>query len=103
MKRHVLVSLPEGIWNIIDNDLKGLIGDEDSEVIRNMIISYLMEKGYLLKCKKGNDQQSNREQITSELDVHDSMITALTEIFEEKGQLSPEEWEKRVQKKLHSQ
>jgi metal-responsive CopG/Arc/MetJ family transcriptional regulator len=103
LKRRVLVSLPEGIWNIIDNDLKGLIGDEDSEVIRNMIISYLIEKGYLLKCKKGNDQQTNREQITSELDVHDSMITALTEILEEKGQLNPEEWEKRVQKKLHSQ
>ena len=29
------------------------------------------------------------------------MITALTEILEEKGQLKPEEWEKRVQKKLH--
>ena len=29
--------------------------------------------------------------IASELDVHDSMITALTELLEEKGQLNPEE------------
>ena len=32
-----MVSLPEGIWNIIDNDLDGLIGDGDSEIIKNMI------------------------------------------------------------------
>ena len=98
-----MVSLPEGIWNIIDNDLDGLIGDGDSEIIKNLVISYLTEKGYLLKGKKGNSHQTNTEQITSELGIHDSMITALTEILEEKGQLNPEEWEKRVQKKLHSQ
>ena len=98
--RRALVSLPDGIWNIIDTDLKGLIGDDDSEVIRNLIIAYLTEKGYLLKGKKP-DVQVNTEQIASELDIHDSMITALTEILEEKGQLNPEEWEKRVQKKLH--
>jgi metal-responsive CopG/Arc/MetJ family transcriptional regulator len=101
--RHVVVSLPEGIWSIIDNDLKGFIGDGDSEVIRNLVISYLMEKGYLTKSKKSDGQNVNTEHIKSEIDVHDSMITALTEILEEKGQLNPEEWEKRVQKKLHTQ
>jgi hypothetical protein len=102
--RHAMVSLPEGIWNIIDNDLNGLIGDGDSEIIKNLVISYLTEKGYLLKDKKkGDSHRTNTEQITSELGIHDSMIIALTEILEEKGQLNPEEWEKRVQKKLHSQ
>jgi hypothetical protein len=99
--RRTLVSLPDGVWNIIDTDLRGLIGDGDSEVIRNLVISYLTEKGYLLKGKKNDGQRSNTEHISSELDIHDSMITALTEILEEKGQLNPEEWEKRVQKKLH--
>ena len=98
--RRALVSLPDGVWNIIDTDLKGQIGDGDSEVIRNLVIAYLTEKGYLLKGKKG-ESQVNTEQIASELDVHDTMITALTELLEEKGQLNPEEWEKRVQKKLH--
>ena len=100
--RHAIVSLPEGIWNIIDNDLNGLIGEGDSEIIKNLVISYLTEKGYILKGKKCENHHTNTEQITSEIDIHDSMITALTEILEEKGQLNPEEWEKRVQKKLHS-
>ncbi len=100
--RRALVSLPDGVWNIIDSDLKGQIGDGDSEVIRNLVIAYLTEKGYLLKGKKNDTQQGgSTEQIASELDIHDSMITALTELLEEKGQLNPEEWEKRVQKKLH--
>jgi len=94
--RRALVSLPDGVWNIIDKDLKGQLGDGDSEVIRNLVIAYLSEKGYLLK---GKEQQN--EQIASELDIHDTMITALTELLEEKGQLNHEEWEKRIQKKLH--
>ncbi len=47
--RRALVSLPDGVWKIIDNELKGQIGDGDSEVIRNIVIAYLTEKGYLLK------------------------------------------------------
>ena len=49
MTRRALVSLPEGVWNITDNELKGKIGDEDHEVIRNIVISYLTERCYLLK------------------------------------------------------
>jgi metal-responsive CopG/Arc/MetJ family transcriptional regulator len=102
--RRALVSLPDGVWNIIDTDLKGQIGDGDSEVIRNLVISYLTERGYLLKGKLNSEQQQQTdktEQIASELYIHDTMITALTELLEEKGQLNPNEWEKRVQKKLH--
>jgi hypothetical protein len=102
--RRALVPIPDGVWNIIDTDLKGQIGNGDSEVIRNLVISYLTEKGYLLKGKVNSEQQQQTdktEQIASELDIHDTMITALTELLEEKGQLNPNEWEKRVQKKLH--
>lgn len=96
--RRALVSLPDGVWNVIDNDLKGQIGDGDSEVIRNVVITYLTEKGYLLK---GKQNLLSTDQIASELDIHDNMITALTELLEEKGQINHEEWEKRIQKKLH--
>ena len=48
MKR-ILVSLPEGIWEIVNNDLKGKIGESDSEVVRNIVIAFLSEKGYLAK------------------------------------------------------
>jgi len=48
MKR-VLVSLPSGIWEIINNDLRGKIGESDSEVVRSVVIAYLSEKGYFNK------------------------------------------------------
>ena len=48
MKR-VLVSIPDGAWEIIEKELKGKIGDRDSEIIRNIVLAYLSEKGYLKK------------------------------------------------------
>jgi hypothetical protein len=95
--RRALVSLPEGVWKVIDEKLKGEIGDGDSEVIRNIVIAYLTEKGYLLSMKaKGPSTNS----IASELDMHDVMITALAELLEEKGGLNYSEWENRIKKKL---
>lgn len=46
--KKVLVSLPEGIFNQV-RELKGKLGESDSEVIRTMVISFLSEKGYLVK------------------------------------------------------
>lgn len=46
--KKVLVSLPEGIFNLI-RELKGKLGESDSEVVRTMVISFLSEKGYLDK------------------------------------------------------
>ena len=51
MKR-VLVSLPSGIWEIINNDLKGKLGKSDSEIVRSVVIAYLSEKGYFNKKVK---------------------------------------------------
>jgi metal-responsive CopG/Arc/MetJ family transcriptional regulator len=46
--KKVLVSLPEGIFNLV-RELKGKLGESDSEVVRTMVISFLSEKGYLVK------------------------------------------------------
>jgi len=46
--RKILVSIPEGIFKII-KDLKGKIGESDSEVVRNIVVAYLSEQGYLAK------------------------------------------------------
>tara|TARA_Y100000310_G_C20662270_1_gene805426 strand:- start:1773 stop:1928 length:156 start_codon:yes stop_codon:yes gene_type:complete len=46
MKR-ILVSIPDGSWKIIEKELIGKIGEKESEVIRNIVISYLSEKGYI--------------------------------------------------------
>jgi metal-responsive CopG/Arc/MetJ family transcriptional regulator len=49
--KKVLVSLPEGIYNIVKG-LQNRIGESDSEVIRNIVIAYLSEQGYLAKGGK---------------------------------------------------
>ncbi len=46
--KKILVSLPEGIYEIV-HELKGKIGESDSEVVRAMVIGFLSEKGYLTK------------------------------------------------------
>jgi metal-responsive CopG/Arc/MetJ family transcriptional regulator len=46
--KKILVSLPEGIHGIV-RELKGKLGESDSEVIRTMVISFLSDKGYLAK------------------------------------------------------
>lgn len=46
--KKILVSLPEGIFNLV-KELKGKIGDTDSEIVRNIVVAYLSEQGYLAK------------------------------------------------------
>jgi hypothetical protein len=97
--RRALVTLPEGVWRVIDTELKGKIGDGDSEVIRNVVTSYLTERGYLLKPKY---EKASTNQIAGELDIHDSMITSLVEILEKKGIITQNEWERLIRQKVEA-
>jgi hypothetical protein len=49
--KKILVSLPEGIFNLI-RELKGKIGETDSETVRNIVVAYLSEQGYLAKKRQ---------------------------------------------------
>lgn len=97
ISRRALVSLPEGVWKVIDEQLKGKIGNGDSEVIRNIVLSYLMERGYLMKPK---EKSVSLDQIAGELDIHDSMITSLAEVLEKKGIMTEAEWEQNIKKRV---
>jgi len=48
----VLVSLPDGIHEIIEKELIGKLGYSRSEVVRVLVITQLIELGYLGKGKK---------------------------------------------------
>jgi hypothetical protein len=48
MKRY-LVSLDESHAKIIEEELKGRMGDSASAIVRNIVVSYLSEHGYLDK------------------------------------------------------
>jgi hypothetical protein len=103
--RRGLVTLPDGVWETIDTELKGKLGDEDGEVIRNIVIAYLSEKGYLMRPKVGNPNAGElpATQIASELEAHNTMLEAFAEELEEKGILNYSEWQGRVKKKLAEQ
>lgn len=45
----ILVALPKEIVNLIDNELKGKLGEGRSDIIRTITMSWLSEKGYLAK------------------------------------------------------
>lgn len=96
--RRALVTLPDGVWKVIDKELKGNLGDGDSEVIRNLVIAHLTEKGYLLPSK---DQPDQALHIADEFKVLDTMITSLVEVMEERGQIKYSDWETKLKKKIH--
>ena len=95
--RRALVTLPDGVWNVIDKELKGKLGDGDSEVIRNLVIAQLSEKGYLLPPK---DRPNPSLQIAEEFKMLDSMIFSLVEVMDEKGQIKYSDWEARLKKTI---
>lgn len=95
--RRALVSLPDGVWKVLDKELKGKLGDGDSEVIRNLVIAHLTEKGYLLPTK---NNPSAFGQIADEVEMLDMMVNSLVEVMEERGQIRYSEWESRLKKKI---
>lgn len=99
--RRALVTLPEGVWSVIDKKLKGHIGEGDSEVIRNIVIAYLIERGYLL-TQKQESKNTSMNQIADELDIHNAMIVSLAELLEERGLIRLNEWDKKTQVKLQT-
>jgi hypothetical protein len=96
--RRALVTLPDGVWKVIDKELKGNPGDGDSEVIRNLVIAHLTEKGYLLPIKQQPDRTI---QIADEFKMIDTMILSLVEVMDEKGQIKYSDWEAKLKKKVH--
>lgn len=46
MPKKVQVTFSNGQWKLIEK-LRGAIGDTDSEIVRNIVISYLSEKSYI--------------------------------------------------------
>ncbi len=100
--RRALVSLPDAAWKIIDS-LKGELGDGDAEIIRNIVMLYFIQNGYILKEKAGNvpiQHTEIHEEILGQLDIHDAQMEALVEILEEKGQIDTDEWSRRIKKKM---
>src|SRR3989304_1872698 len=88
MKR-ALVSLPDELFDIMRTKLKGKFGQNDSEIIRGIVIAYLSEQGYL-----------KDEEPTEEVAIQEDMIGAVVDALEEKGIVTELEIDDKVRKRL---
>lgn len=88
MKR-TLVSLPDELFEIMRTKLKGKLGQNNSEIIRGIIIAYLSEKGYL-----------RNEEPPEEISIQEDMIGAVVDALEDKGIVTGKEIDNRVRKRL---
>lgn len=67
--KKILVSLPEGVFDIV-RSLKGELGESDSEVVRNIVVSYLSEQGYFSKISIMGITSSRRDKRNGEKEKH---------------------------------
>jgi hypothetical protein len=59
--KRVQVSFTERQWELIEK-LKGELGEGDADVVRNIVIAWLSEKGFISSIvKKRNNLQTNSE------------------------------------------
>ena len=56
--KKILVSLPDGVVEILDKEVVGKLGDGYSDTLRNIIMNWLSEQGYLAKGGKHEEKQS---------------------------------------------
>lgn len=87
MKR-ALVSLPDELFDLMRTKLKGKFGQNDSEIIRSIVIAYLSQQGYLT-----NDEPE-------ESGIQEEMIGAVVDVLEEKGVASGKDIDAKVRKRL---
>jgi len=60
MPKKVQVTFSNGQWKLI-RKLKGTIGETDSEIVRNIVISYLSEKSYVKEEVTKNCMQEKQQ------------------------------------------
>ncbi len=88
MKR-ALVSLPDELFDLMRTKLKGKFGQNDSEIIRGIVIAYLSQQGYL----------KNEEPI-EEIGIQEEMVGAVVDALEEKGVVTSKEIDNKIRSRL---
>jgi len=56
--KKILVSLPDGVVEILDKEVIGKLGEGYSDTLRTIIMNWLGEQGYLAKGGKIEKSQS---------------------------------------------
>lgn len=56
--KKILVSLSDGVIEILDKEIVGKLGEGYSDTLRQIIMNWLSEQGYLAKGGKREEKQS---------------------------------------------
>ena len=56
--KKILVSLPDGVVEILDKEIVGKLGEGYGDTLRNIIMNWLSEQGYLAKGGKPKSHQT---------------------------------------------
>jgi len=56
--KKILVSLPDGVVQILDKEVIGKLGEGYSDTLRTIIMNWLSEQGYLAKGGKREEKQT---------------------------------------------
>lgn len=56
--KKILVSLPDGVVEILDKEVIGKLGEGYSDTLRQIIMNWLSEQGYLAKGGKHEEKQN---------------------------------------------
>ena len=63
--KKIIVSLPDGVVEILDKEVVGRVGEGYSDTLRNIILNWLGEQGYLAK---GGIEQKKAKEAVAEMD-----------------------------------
>ena len=56
--KKIIVSLPDGVIDILDKEVVGKIGEGYSDTLRTIIMNWLSEQGYLAKGGKHEESKN---------------------------------------------
>jgi hypothetical protein len=59
--KRVQVTFTEEQWNLVEQ-FKGIMGNEDAELVRNIVLAWLAEKSFIAEKIKGKMRRQEGEQ-----------------------------------------
>lgn len=93
--KKLTISLPDKTWETIKKEF-GSLGNNESEKIQNIVISFLSCRNYFLNFNKLHDHTD----INDNMEVLDDMITSTVGLLEDKNIISDKEWKERMAKEI---
>jgi metal-responsive CopG/Arc/MetJ family transcriptional regulator len=88
--RKVLVTLPDELWETV-RSLRGKYGYSDSEVIRNIVASFLLQRERI---------EDEIVKLKEQVNALDELLTTLLKTLNEKRVLLEEEFDKMIRERL---